>query len=669
MAFTGIADNSHENVDAASRRVKIKRQGYLLYIGCLWIYGALALPVVFCAAEETYRWPLDLPRELSSSFAEYRTGRFHAGIDLRTGGVGGKPVFAAADGYVSRVRCSPWGYGKAVYIQFSDGNSVVYAHLDDYYDVLCDYVRQKQHANNSYTVDLFPKAGQFQVKAGQQIGVSGSTGVGPPHLHYELRDNNGRPFNPRLSGVQWPDTSPPVIQKLLVVPDGPAGTVNGGYAPVILEVSRQSDGRYLAPPITASGRIGIGVEVVDPGAGSIKMGVHTTRLLHGDSEVFEVRHDLISYDNIHNGIVAYHPFLLKQGRFLLLWRWPGNVSPPYMMSKNSGWFTVPETPSELLVEVTDFLENQTELMIPIVPETEKTMPSTTGTSGKVSVECYGEYLTFTVEFQAAEANAPELLVESEGSASAFDFHFKSERTWMTAFKPEKSGCYTLRITHPGIEPYTETVHAALRGDPEQTVTAGDVRLCIKSNSPYGILFVKMTDVESSSKSSLRQLGNAWHIWPDATPVDTQVELTLPLPSVEAGNNKARLYRRSGSGWSYVGGKRQDNGLTAAIRSFGVYAVLEDVQPPSIKEISPPEAYHAQTKRPIIRAIISDVGCGINDYTLTANGQWLLASYDPDTNQLAWERDEDLPSGKQILELQVTDNVGNTATTTRIVYIP
>ena len=104
-----------------------------------------------------YAWPLSLPRALTSSFAEYRVGRYHMGVDLRTGPIG-KDVFAAADGYVSRIRCSPYGYGKAIYLQLEDGNSVVYAHLDDYAPALRDYVRRAQHDRKKYTVDLYPDA-------------------------------------------------------------------------------------------------------------------------------------------------------------------------------------------------------------------------------------------------------------------------------------------------------------------------------------------------------------------------------------------------------------------------------------------------------------------------------------------------------------------------------
>ena len=89
----------------------------------------LVAAALVLGADSTLQWPLDLPPELSSSFAEYRTGRFHAGIDIRTAGIG-REVHAAGDGHISRVRCSPWGYGKAVYLQLDTGQTVVYAHLD-----------------------------------------------------------------------------------------------------------------------------------------------------------------------------------------------------------------------------------------------------------------------------------------------------------------------------------------------------------------------------------------------------------------------------------------------------------------------------------------------------------------------------------------------------------
>lgn len=63
-----------------------------------------------------FRNPLDCNIGLSATFAEFRTGHFHAGLDMRTGGTIGLPVHAAANGYVCGIRISPWGGKGRCYI-------------------------------------------------------------------------------------------------------------------------------------------------------------------------------------------------------------------------------------------------------------------------------------------------------------------------------------------------------------------------------------------------------------------------------------------------------------------------------------------------------------------------------------------------------------------------
>ena len=287
-----------------------------------------------------YRWPLDTPRVLTSSFGEFRTGRLHAGVDLRSA-VGTK-VFAPADGYVSRVRCAPTGYGKAVYVQFTDGRSVVFGHLDDYAPAVRAYVQREQHARESYTVDLYPEATLFPIKRGDLIGLSGQTGIGAPHLHYELRDNNGWPINPCLLGVTWPDTTPPAIRKILVMPKGPDCLLDGDCVPLIVEPrATQQRGRYVCDPVHVTGQVGFGVDVIDTGDnGGGKLGVRTTRVVQDDVEQFRLQIDQFSYDHIRGGAVAYHPYLMNEGRFLLQWRWPGNKAEIFPAPEQDGWLSV-----------------------------------------------------------------------------------------------------------------------------------------------------------------------------------------------------------------------------------------------------------------------------------------------------------------------------------------
>ena len=294
----------------------------------LWLAAAAATP---------YHWPLDLPPELTSSFGEYRTGRYHAGIDLRTGGIG-LPVYAAADGYVSRVRCSPWGYGKAVYLHLEDGNTAVYAHLDDYYDALRAFVHREQHRQQSYTIDVTLSPGQFPVARGQLIAKSGDTGIGAPHLHYELRDGVQRPLNPRALGIDWPDSSAPQVRQILVAPLGPDATVNGDVLPEVVDVV-YANGEYTAPAVRARGRIALAVNTVDRGpSGNYRLDPYRIAVEVDDARVFVLQRDKLSYDTHRDGVVGWHPFFLSEGRYTTLWRWPGNDSLPYQYHAGDGAF-------------------------------------------------------------------------------------------------------------------------------------------------------------------------------------------------------------------------------------------------------------------------------------------------------------------------------------------
>src|SRR5690606_28481034 len=109
----------------------------------------------------------------------------------------GIPIYAAADGYVSRIKIAHFGYGKALYIQHSNGYSTVYAHLQSYAGAIADYIKEKQYQRESYEIEVFPEADKLPVKKGDLIAYTGNTGgSGGPHLHFEIRDNASRPMNP-----------------------------------------------------------------------------------------------------------------------------------------------------------------------------------------------------------------------------------------------------------------------------------------------------------------------------------------------------------------------------------------------------------------------------------------------------------------------------------------
>ncbi len=61
-----------------------------------------------------------------------RPNHFHSGLDIKTLQREGLPVYACAEGYVSRVKASTSGYGNVIYITHPNGLVTVYAHLRNF---------------------------------------------------------------------------------------------------------------------------------------------------------------------------------------------------------------------------------------------------------------------------------------------------------------------------------------------------------------------------------------------------------------------------------------------------------------------------------------------------------------------------------------------------------
>lgn len=634
--------------------------------------GLLLLLLLTGAADE-YRWPLDLRRELTSSFGEYRPGRCHAGIDLRTGGIG-IPVYAAGDGYVSRVRCSPYGYGKAVYLTLSSGHTIVHGHLDDYYPELRDFVRKEQHKARNYTVDLQLQPGEFRVVKGQLLAKSGQTGIGAPHLHYEWRDAQERPIDPRTVGLTWPDKVRPVIRRVMVSPDGPNSTVNGDIVPLILDVRSTGAGQYSCDAVRVSGHVGFAVDLVDPaGGGAYKLGAYRVAASAAGQEIFRVQNDVFSYDHRDDGVACYHPFFNEGAPFLVLWRWPGNECEFYAHTRTDGWWTAPDADSEVQIDIVDFNDNAATLIVPVRPASTAPAPPKTGGTGrgKATLECFGEYLVLTVRFTEAEPESPTGAVGGNSGVQPLAFVRVNDRTFRAGFKAQATDGYRMRAEHPRLEAKFETPFAAFVRGQGNTVRLGDVTISAADASAYGVLYVGVDRLENPSEAkheSLKLSGPVYRLWPAESPIDAAITLVWPQPVGQVARTCA-VYRRSGGSWSRTGASLANGRVSMETRDLGLFAILSDETPPTIAGVEPESGASPKGRRPAIRAEVRDAGSGINDIEVTCGGQWLLTAYDPEHNLISWEQDEDLPTGAQKIVINVTDHAGNTSRITRKITVP
>lgn len=318
-----------------------------------------------------YILPMDIPLELSGNFMEPRTNHFHAGLDMRTQGREGIAVKAVADGWVSRINISPWGYGKAVYIDHPDGHTTVYAHLQQLRGALAEAALDAQYKARDQKIDVrFPKDA-LPVQQGQVIALSGNTGgSGGPHLHFEVRRTaSQRALDPEVFGMRAPDRTPPEIHGVRLHALNDTSLV-GPYPPKALGFATQgAQGRYglkSGEVPTAYGTVGLAVNTFDRyDNSSFKFGVRHISVEVDSVPVFSVRFDEVDFNqNRYRNAHMEHAMTLAHKRdYHRLYRLPNNPLRIYGREPAQGRIALtPGRDHRVRIVVTDGRDNRSELV-------------------------------------------------------------------------------------------------------------------------------------------------------------------------------------------------------------------------------------------------------------------------------------------------------------------
>ncbi len=256
----------------------------------------------------SYIWPTGERRAITSAFGEYRQTHFHAGIDISTRDQTGQPVLAARDGYIERILVSPSGYGRLLAVRHDDGYTTVYAHLSSFNNLLERQAREEQRRLGCFPVDMNLPPGEIHVQQGEVIAYSGDTGTGSAHLHFEIRDGQGRAVNPLLGGnLSIEDSMVPDIREVAFVPLGQGSFVNNGWNPVRARARPTAKGRYkIGDRIRVQGEVGLAVDVRDRSNGSRFLhGVYSILLSIDGREIQSLRFDRVPMDEGHTIGLTY----------------------------------------------------------------------------------------------------------------------------------------------------------------------------------------------------------------------------------------------------------------------------------------------------------------------------------------------------------------------------
>jgi hypothetical protein len=294
------------------------------------LFFLFTLPFI-CVSQENaktnYRSPLGIPLVLAANFGELRPNHFHMGLDFKTNGVEGLPLYAIEEGYIARIKISPYGYGKAIYINHPNGITSVYAHCSSFKGKLDSIVKAVQEKEQNFELELFFVPTDIPIKKGDIIALSGNTGGSTaPHLHFELRDTKTEEaMNPLVYGFEIQDHKPPTIKGLKVYALTDEGYQIPGKSQIV-NVSKTNNEYHIAGDLltipsdycSEHGGIGFAFEVVDQfDAADNICGLYKSILKSGNDTIFKQQIDKVSFDHSRyiNSHKDYHEYTVNKRKF------------------------------------------------------------------------------------------------------------------------------------------------------------------------------------------------------------------------------------------------------------------------------------------------------------------------------------------------------------------
>ncbi len=579
------------------------------------------------AQNDGYIWPTDASPYLSSTFAETRSAHFHSGLDIKTWGREGYKVFASKNGYLSRMAISSQGYGRVLYLTHDDGSVTVYAHLQRFIPELQSYIDSLRLISHTFEIDINLPKNKWVFEQGDVIGYTGSTGVGPPHLHFEIRDGNDNAINALQTNLSIDDTIAPRITSLLVLPMSDKTTINGSKYPRISYPETKPDGTFYFGKFIADGPIGITISEYD-GANDVtnKYASYSFSLSHLHDTLFSSTHRSFNFDEAETMPLDRIPAYSSSRRSYQTLFSDSQVSVPFYNSKFGKGIIIPDSVSrEYSITVSDIYGNETIARFEVQKGTKS--PSVIVQDAPKIGNWYWRN-DWVVQHSSSTLNLkePDFGVPWDKASDQQLLYYNGHEILFNRFNPENKHTFW---------------------SPDR-----NVKIHIPSGSTFDEMSVAVFTSRFQGFPSLQ-------VQPYSAPMRNKIYIQYYVDQIDTLGSNPQLFHfdPKRERFSHISSRLIGNTLHAQTDALGEFVVFSDATPPTINGV---ELLQKEWGNWQVEISVSDEFSGI-DFTkseIRVNGIRGITEYDFEENLLIYILPNFEPEKRNRIEVIVSDNAGN-----------